>query len=449
MSIVGLFVNPVVLVTIGTYGTIALIILLIRRRNKKENEKWRLVREYLKAKGYWPEFPRFLPREDEASTKEMQALEEKEHRLRETKKLKFKFRFLGRLLWTYTKSVLGFFMPNVSIFFVAGIVLGVLAPNNIPKDWYSLMFLGSLFVFCIWGAIIIGLRMACESFSLHFSLWAKTAILFGIASAIPYVLFPSDDPRFFLQSYFVFTFAIVPLVFMFRRAKIILEEIYSLKSEIEKKKKFEKSMGEKGLQKFVDRHGHEHWGTMQQVTEWERIDTALRNNFADYSPREFEKFIARLFKKMGYEVRLGPYVGDYGVDIIAQKDDRRILIQVKKYARGHLVGNREVRDALGAIWGKADKAIIITTSDFTEQAYEQAKDAPIELWNHRTLENFVGKYFIGATKEKVQRNEDAKNTAEEETINTYKETFPELSEEELELQKTQEIDMDFEDENNF
>jgi hypothetical protein len=212
------------------------------------------------------------------------------------------------------------------------------------------------------------------------------------------------------------------------------------------REKFELEQIEKGLVKFVDRKCREIWGTPQQVEEWKRIELGLRNNFADYAPREFEKFIAGLFQKMGYKVSLGPYVGDYGVDVIAQKDDRRILIQIKKYARGHLVGNREVRDALGAIWGKADKAIFVTTSDFTEQAYEQARDAPIELWNHRTLKNFTERYFIGTTEEKAQqKTEDAEDETQEKTIDVYKEAFPELSEEEAELQETQEFDMDFED----
>ena len=43
---------------------------------------------------------------------------------------------------------------------------------------------------------------------------------------------------------------------------------------------------------------------------------------------------------------------------------------------------------------KANKSIIITTSDFTVQAIEQSKEAPVELWNLNTLKRYVRKYFI-------------------------------------------------------
>ena len=45
---------------------------------------------------------------------------------------------------------------------------------------------------------------------------------------------------------------------------------------------------------------------------------------------------------------------------------------------------------------KADKSIIITTSDFTTKTEEQAKEAPIELWDNGYLKKMVRKYFIGS-----------------------------------------------------
>ena len=47
---------------------------------------------------------------------------------------------------------------------------------------------------------------------------------------------------------------------------------------------------------------------------------------------------------------------------------------------------------------KANKAIIITTSDFTIQAKKQAEEAPVELWNLKTLKQMVRKYFIESDK---------------------------------------------------
>jgi restriction system protein len=136
-------------------------------------------------------------------------------------------------------------------------------------------------------------------------------------------------------------------------------------------------------------------GTPEQVRNWKRIDIGMETNFAELSPREFEKFIADLFSKMGFQTELGPGVKDFGADIIAKRGTDIILIQVKKYSFGNNVGAQEVQQALGSMWKyKANKAIIITTSDFTIQAQEQAKGAPIELWNQETLFEMIKKYLL-------------------------------------------------------
>ena len=120
--------------------------------------------------------------------------------------------------------------------------------------------------------------------------------------------------------------------------------------------------------------------------------------FMKMDPYEFEIFVSHLLNKMGYETRItrkskGDHGSDFGVDIIAKKNGNIIAVQVKKWAPFHLVGAEEVQKLLGAKYKyKADKCILITTSDFTEQAYEQAKDAPIELWNGKYLDYLIEKY---------------------------------------------------------
>lgn len=164
------------------------------------------------------------------------------------------------------------------------------------------------------------------------------------------------------------------------------------------KAEYEANMQARGFVKFVDRNGQEKWGMPQQVREWKTIDFGLRDNFASYSPRKFEEFVANLFGKMGYTTELGKYAGDYGADIIARKGDDVVLVQVKRYRKGNNVGAPDVQKALGAMWKfNANKAVFVTSSDFTIQAEEQAEGAPIELWNHKTLEKFVEKYFIDET----------------------------------------------------
>ena len=182
-----------------------------------------------------------------------------------------------------------------------------------------------------------------------------------------------------------------------RRAEEVRLREEEEKKQIAKREReeFERAQKEKGLLKFVSYDGEERWGQPEQVRRWKELDIGLSNNFADYTPREFEKFVCDLFRKMGYNAELTPSTGDYGVDVVAQKDGNTVAIQVKKYKEGNMVGAQMVQQTLGAMWKvKADQSIIITTSGFTVYAQEQAREAPIELWDKRTLHEIVRKYLM-------------------------------------------------------
>ncbi|OYT26781.1 MAG: hypothetical protein B6U95_07045 [Thermofilum sp. ex4484_82] len=185
--------------------------------------------------------------------------------------------------------------------------------------------------------------------------------------------------------------------------------------------------------------------------EWRKIAEAMSNNFLEWHPREFELFVAELFRRMGYEVQLTSYSRDYGADLLAEKDDRKLIVEIKKYPPDHLVSYEEVRSTLGAIpHFQAQKAVFITTSSFTKEAEKFAYDKPIELWDFNVLKQLVKKYF-GKEKQKDIFDEKEKTITKNtgtiiENWDIYKESYPKLTEEEAELQETQEVDMDFEDE---
>ena len=165
--------------------------------------------------------------------------------------------------------------------------------------------------------------------------------------------------------------------------KLEKTRLYELKKR--KKEIFEQEMRSKGLQKVI-RRAKEVWVTPEQAREWKFIEVDLDNNFQKLSPRAFEKAIADLFKKLKYDVKLLPYAGDYGADLIIKKENTTTLIQCKKYKEKNNVGAPTVQRTLGSMYKyEASKAIIITTSDFTKQAWIQAQKAPIKLWNKRKL----------------------------------------------------------------
>jgi len=85
---------------------------------------------------------------------------------------------------------------------------------------------------------------------------------------------------------------------------------------------------------------------------------------------------------MGLDAKLTRSSRDGGVDCVAF-DQRPILggkvvVQAKRYK--HTVGVSAVRDLFGTMMNEgANKGILVTTAGFGPDAYEFAKDKPIEL----------------------------------------------------------------------
>lgn len=159
--------------------------------------------------------------------------------------------------------------------------------------------------------------------------------------------------------------------------------------------KFEREQRAKGLVRFVDRMNRDRWGTPKQVREWKMMEMDMENNFQRLTPRQFEKLVAEIFKRMGYEVELTPKTADYGADVLARKGEDTVVIQVKRFSLSHNVSNRDIQRLLGSMWKyHANKAVFVTSSGFTDFAHRQAKDAPIELWNHEKFCEMIEKYIL-------------------------------------------------------
>lgn len=111
-------------------------------------------------------------------------------------------------------------------------------------------------------------------------------------------------------------------------------------------------------------------------------DLESRPNIMELSPFEFETLVSNLFGKMGLESKLTRSSRDGGVDAVAF-DKRpvlggKVVIQAKRYR--HTVGVSAVRDLFGTMMNEgANKGILVTTSGYGPDAYEFAKDKPIEL----------------------------------------------------------------------
>lgn len=91
---------------------------------------------------------------------------------------------------------------------------------------------------------------------------------------------------------------------------------------------------------------------------------------------QFEDYISNLFQKLGFSVEATDYSNDGGIDLVATYEkpifSGKYIIQCKNWSGP--VGQPEVRDLYGVVMDqRANKGILITPSDYTQQAYDFAK----------------------------------------------------------------------------
>lgn len=106
---------------------------------------------------------------------------------------------------------------------------------------------------------------------------------------------------------------------------------------------------------------------------------------------QFEYACADILKANGYKhVKVTRSSGDFGVDIIAEKDKVRYAIQCKRY--NHKLDNTPIQEVVGGLaYYQCDKGAVMTNQYFTEPAKQLAKVNDIELLDRDTLSHMVDK----------------------------------------------------------
>lgn len=115
-------------------------------------------------------------------------------------------------------------------------------------------------------------------------------------------------------------------------------------------------------------------------------------NLATMDWQDFENLVREIFEEEfranGGEVHITQASRDGGVDAVAFDPDPirggKIVIQAKRYT--NVVGVSAVRDLYGTVINEgATKGILVTTSNFGNDAYEFIKDKPLTLMNGAQL----------------------------------------------------------------
>ena len=130
----------------------------------------------------------------------------------------------------------------------------------------------------------------------------------------------------------------------------------------------------------------------------------LMDALLDMQPAAFERLCQRLLRESGFiEVQVTGRVGDGGIDghgiiRLAGLIGFPVMFQCKRYADN--VGSGAVRDFRGAMVGRADKGLIITTGGFTKNAYDEATREgapPIDLIDGELLMDKLKELRLGVT----------------------------------------------------
>lgn len=137
------------------------------------------------------------------------------------------------------------------------------------------------------------------------------------------------------------------------------------------------------------------------------IKQKLRKMVMKISPERFEELIGQLLAEIGFEnVEVTNKSGDGGIDvkgelIVGGVIKTKMAVQVKRWR--HNVHTQVVTQLRGSL-GPHEQGLIITTSDFSKGAVQEASDpykAPIALMNGEELVELMAEYQVGIKKTEI------------------------------------------------
>lgn len=133
--------------------------------------------------------------------------------------------------------------------------------------------------------------------------------------------------------------------------------------------------------------GYNNAPSYQPQREPEVIPPAL--NFDSMDGHQFEYFCADLLRKNGFfNVEVTQASGDYGIDVLAEKDGVTYAIQCKCYSDN--IGNHAVQEAFsGKRYYNRMVAAVMTNRYFTQAAKDTAAQTQVLLWDRDQIIEMV------------------------------------------------------------
>lgn len=149
---------------------------------------------------------------------------------------------------------------------------------------------------------------------------------------------------------------------------------------------------------FINRLRNEKWSAIERIEDMQKLHW-----------REFEEFIEFVLQKNGFKTKLGTGTKDGWVDIEANLDGRKYLVQCKKWDK-YKISEPNIREFLWAIsdFDIDAKWIYVTTSHLTSGAKAFAERNDIEIWDKFSLEKYANDFTGNENKEVLETKSDTR-----------------------------------------
>lgn len=109
-----------------------------------------------------------------------------------------------------------------------------------------------------------------------------------------------------------------------------------------------------------------------------RLKASNINTVDAMSGRDFEDYIAGILEDLGYHSKKTKTTGDFGADLIIEKPDEKIIVQLKRYTKKVSVSAVQEISTAKSYYG-INQAWVITNNYFTHPAQELAQANNIRL----------------------------------------------------------------------
>ena len=184
----------------------------------------------------------------------------------------------------------------------------------------------------------------------------------------------------------------------------IHERVIAEERERARQKRLATKANENAEEESEPTAGHDE-GVDDEEDDWK---AHLLTTVGAMSPDGFERLSQRLLREAGFtKVEVRGKTGDGGIDGVGvlrvNLVSFQIYFQCKKWKGS--VGSKEIRDFRGALQGRADKGLFITTGSFTTQASEEAtRDGAIaiDLIDGDRLCELLKQYALGVSTRMIE-----------------------------------------------